>query len=322
MIGGGEVTLAQQVLEGNRRALARFITLIENRDPVVVDYLADLFPFTGHAHVVGVTGPPGAGKSTLLNRIVLEIRRRHKTVGVIAVDPTSPFTGGAILGDRIRMQELTTDPGVYIRSMGTRGSLGGLTSTTHNVVNILDAFGKDYIFVETVGVGQSEVDIIKTADTTVVTLVPGLGDDIQSIKAGILEIADLFVINKADRPEANRLLVELEMMLGLSNLTVGWRPPLMSTVAITGEGVAQVVDQIEKHWDYLNRSGLLAQRRDQRHRTEVKTLVEEGLRARFIEFCQRWGGLEQLIQQMATGAGEPQQVARALVAYFLEQGGG
>ena len=214
---------------------------VENEYDEAVDIMKKLYPHTGNAYVIGITGPPGAGKSTLTDKIVKEYRRLGKTVGVIAIDPTSPFSGGAILGDRIRMNELTLDEGVFIRSMGTRGSLGGLSHKTADAVKIMDAAGKDVIIVETVGVGQSEVDIVKAADTTLVVVVPGLGDDIQAIKAGILEIADIFTINKADRDGADKLNVELEMMLDLYQDKLDWRPPIKRTVAHRNEGIAELV---------------------------------------------------------------------------------
>ena len=209
--------IAEEVLKGNRLALSRAITAIENEYDEATEIMKKLYPRTGHAFVLGVTGPPGAGKSTLTDKLAREYRNQGKTVGIIAVDPTSPFTGGAILGDRIRMNGLTLDEGVFIRSMGTRGSLGGLSHKTADAVKAMDAFGKDVIFVETVGVGQSEVDIVKAADTTMVVLIPGMGDDIQAIKAGILEIGDVFCVNKADHDGADKLVREINMMLDLDD---------------------------------------------------------------------------------------------------------
>ena len=231
----------------------RAITAVENEGGSA-ELLRSLFPSTGRARVIGITGPPGAGKSTLAQRLAQAYRRRGKTVGIVAVDPSSPFTGGAILGDRIRMAEIYTDPGVFIRSMATRGALGGLARATSDAVDVLDAAGFDVVLIETVGVGQDEVDIIKAAETTAVVLVPGLGDDIQAIKAGILEIGDVFVVNKADRDGADRTAAELAMMLDLS-APKGWRPPIVRTVAPSNTGVEEVLAALESHGEYLAGSG-------------------------------------------------------------------
>ncbi len=219
----------------------RAISAVENRDPSAVALLRELFPKSGRAHVIGLTGSPGAGKSTLVEKLAAEYRRRGLRVGILAVDPTSPYSGGAILGDRVRMQGLSADPGVYIRSMATRGQLGGLAPTTQDAVTILDAAGCDVVLIETVGVGQDEVEVARLADVTVLLLVPGLGDDIQTFKAGVMEIADLYVINKADRPGADRVEQEVTSMLSLATRPDGWRPPILKTVATTGQGVADLV---------------------------------------------------------------------------------
>jgi LAO/AO transport system kinase len=252
--------LVDRLLAGDRRACARLITLVENEAPESKQALKQIYPYTGKAHVIGVTGPPGAGKSSLVDKLTQYYREQGKTVGIIAVDPSSPFTGGALLGDRIRMQERATDPGVFIRSMGTRGHMGGLALTTKDAIKILDAFGKDIILVETVGTGQDEIDIIKAADTVLVVTMPSLGDDIQAIKAGILEIGDIFVVNKADLDYADKAVLELDMMLDF-NAGKGWHPPVIRTVANMGEGIEELAEAIQAHMDYLKKEGLYQEKR-------------------------------------------------------------
>lgn len=311
------MTFAKRILAGDRRALARLITIVENQPPQAVPDLQLLYPHTGRALIVGITGPPGSGKSTLVDRLAKELRRREKTVGIIAIDPTSPFTGGAILGDRIRMQDLATDPGVYIRSMGTRGSLGGLAKAAHSAIEILDAAGMDYIFVETVGVGQSEVDIVRIADTTLVTLVPGLGDDIQTIKAGVLEIADIFVVNKADRPGADQVAMQLEMMLDLNTKGTDWRPPVLPTVANAGEGIAALLQAIEKHYRQLHASGGLKTRRRARYKAEIMAIVEEGLRNRLLAFWAGEGKINTVVEDVIARKKDPFTAAFELLRPFF-----
>jgi LAO/AO transport system kinase len=281
--------LIQRLLMGDRRAIARLITIIENNGAEAQEALAALYPYTGRAHVVGVTGAPGTGKSTLVNELAKLYRQRDRTVGIIAVDPTSPFSGGALLGDRIRMRDLSGDPGIFIRSMATRGSLGGLARATADAIKVLDAAGYQMIFVETVGAGQAEVDIAKTAHTTIVVEAPGLGDDIQAIKAGITEIADIFAVNKADREGADSTATALEMILDLNHLShlspqgPGWRPPICKTIALRGEGVEAVVEAIEKHAAYLRESGNLKRRERERVEGELRSIITQEMARSFFE---------------------------------------
>ena len=297
---------------GSRRALARAITIVENEQDGYEDIMKEIYHHTGRAQVIGVTGAPGAGKSTLSDNLVKQYRKMGKTVGVVAVDPTSPFSGGAILGDRIRMNDLTLDKGVYIRSMGTRGSLGGLSRKTADAVKLMDAWGLDVIFIETVGVGQSEVDIVKNADTTLVVLVPGLGDDIQAIKAGILEIGDVFTINKCDRDGADRLNVEIEMMLDLGEAQ-DWRPPIERTIANQGKGVEDVVNALDEHRRYLEESGLLEERRRERVQNEMTEMIHDRLSRHVMGEIAQTGKFADYVEQVYERKTDPYTVVDSIV---------
>jgi LAO/AO transport system kinase len=278
-----ERTVIDAIRAGHPRAVARALSAVERGGRQARELIAAIFPLTGRAQIIGVTGAPGTGKSTLVSEIAKACRRRGSRVGIIAVDPTSPFTGGAILGDRLRMQDLAGDSAVFIRSMATRGNLGGLASATADAVKVLDAAGFEIILVETVGAGQSEVDIARNAHTTLVVEAPGLGDDIQAIKAGILEIADILVVNKADRDDASATVAALEMNLNLKpKLGDDWRPPVIKTIAIKGEGIEETVNSISKHRSYLVDHHLLAAKERERLRVELETVLHHEMMARVL----------------------------------------
>ena len=305
--------LVARARAGEAAAVARLITLVEDASPLLREVMAALNPHTGRAHVLGITGAPGVGKSTSTNALVAGMRRAGKRVGVLAIDPSSPFSGGALLGDRVRMGDHALDKDVYIRSMGARGHLGGLAWSTPQAVRVLDAAGCDVVVVETVGVGQSEVEVAGLADTTLVLLAPGMGDGIQAAKAGILEVGDLYVVNKADREGAERTRRELRTMLTLGERPEGaWRPPVLMTVASTGEGVDDLLGELDRHAAWLEESGELARRRTLRARREVEAIALAALR-------ERWGGtdsgdeLEVLAARVAAGETDPYAAADRLL---------
>ena len=312
MLLPGVEAVARGVREGDPRALARAITLVEDGQPEARALLAELFPHAGQPLVLGVTGPPGAGKSSLVDRLTARMRRRGSTVGVVAVDPTSPFSGGAILGDRIRMQSHATDPGVFIRSMATRGHLGGLAAATDQVLTVLAAAGKDAVLVETVGVGQDEVDIVESADVSLVVLVPGLGDEVQALKAGIMEIADVFVVNKADREGVERLVAEIEGMLSLAG-SEAERPRIVRTVATADEGTDDLLAAVEEFRDRASSSGRLEQRRRARLRRQLESAVRQRLMAHVRRHALPPEALEEAVARMADRAIDPDSAADEVV---------
>ncbi len=299
--------LVAEVLQGSVRAMAKLITLVENEDSRALHLMGAIYPNTGNAYVLGITGSPGTGKSTLTDKITTILREREQTVGVIAVDPSSPFTGGALLGDRIRMQRSSGDAEVFIRSMATRGNLGGLARTTADVVKIMDAFGKDWVIVETVGVGQDEVEIAKTADTTIVVLAPGLGDTIQSMKAGVMEIADLYVVNKADRSGADELVSEVNVRVEQDSQIkkAVWKPPIVKTIAVENEGTDTLVEAIEKHRSFLQQSGKLTKNRREKTRQETLALLRDEISRNVLEKVLGNGRFDALIDDIVAQKKDP-----------------
>ena len=315
---GNVPELVEKARAGDARAVARLISLVEDGSPLLREVMAGLVPYAGHAQVVGITGSPGVGKSTSTSALVGELRKAGKRVGVLAVDPSSPFSGGALLGDRVRMQDHALDREVYIRSMASRGHLGGLSWSTPQALRVLDAAGCDVVLVETVGVGQSEVDVAGLADTTLVLLAPGMGDGIQAAKAGILEIGDVYVINKADRDGADQVRRELRSMLALAERDDdAWRPPIVKTVASRGEGLDEVVAEIDRHHDWLASSGELEARRTRRARDEIEAIAVNALRARWGDVHGR-SELDDLAAAVVAGKHDPYAAADELLASFAD----
>ncbi len=305
--------LIARARDGEQRAVARLISLVENASPQLREVTAALAPHTGRAQIVGLTGSPGVGKSTTTSVLVSELRARGKRVGVLAVDPSSPFSGGALLGDRVRMGDHATDDGVFIRSMATRGHLGGLAWATPQALRVLDAAGCDVVIVETVGVGQSEVDVVGLADTAVVLLAPGMGDGVQAAKAGILEIGDVFVVNKADRDGARQTVRELKNMLSLRDGSAAWSPPVLSAVAARAEGLDKVADAVAEHFEWSERTGALAQRRRLRARSEIEAIGLDQMRTR-MEGLRGGAALDGLADRVLAGELDPYAAAEELLS--------
>jgi LAO/AO transport system kinase len=305
--------LVRRIRAGEVRALARAISTVEDRTRESTELLKALFPYSGNALLLGLTGSPGAGKSTLVDQVAREYRKQGKTIGIVAVDPTSPFSGGAILGDRIRMQSHHGDTGIYIRSMATRGSLGGLASTTADVATVLDASGRDLVMIETVGVGQDEVDIVRLADVTIVVLVPGMGDDVQTIKAGIMEIADIFVINKSDRDGAERVEREIRAMQSLAMRNDDWTPPIVKTVASEGTGITDLLAAIEKYREHLQQNGRAQARRIENWRSRIAEMLRDALFQKVLSYYLSQGEANRYATEVAEHKRDPYSLVEKIV---------
>jgi len=313
------MSIAKRILEGDIRAASRLMRDIDDRMPSALEPLKELYPKTGRAYIIGITGPPGSGKSTVVDKMVDIFRKEGKSVGIVAVDPTSPFTGGAILGDRIRMQRHATDEGVFIRSLATRGCLGGLTRSTQDIINVMDAMGKDIILVETVGVGQDEVEIVNTAHTSIVILVPGLGDDIQAIKAGIIEIGDIFVINKCDREGADKIERDLRMVLEMGRKRDdAWDPLIFRTEAILGKGIFELVYGIYRHKQALEKNKALERKLRERTKTTFLEVLESEVMAHFMEKIEKEGEWDKIIDDLMHRRTDPYSVAEKVMAEELK----
>ncbi len=310
--------IATNVLKGDQRSIARLITLLENNDPSGFAAMKEIHPHAGNAHVIGITGVMGSGKSTLICEMTHLYRLKGKSVGIIAIDPTSPFSGGALLGDRVRMMELAMDEGVFIRSMGTRGMLGGLTSAVYDVVEILDACGKDIVIVETVGVGQAEVDIVKIADTTLVVVVPGLGDSIQTLKAGVMEIADIYVVNKADRPGVQQTVAEVESLVDISCSEKDRKIPVLSTVAKQGKGIDTLLLEIEHHKQYLKTTKAFDKKRRLRYETELVEIIRKRLMTLIFDETNVKAKIEALLDQISKKQIDPYSAADDILSNILK----
>jgi LAO/AO transport system kinase len=314
------MSLAAKVLKGDVRAAARLISLIEDESPEAPAEMESIYPRTGKAYILGVTGAPGVGKSTLTDNLIGAFRRQNMAVGVIAIDPTSALTGGAILGDRVRMQQHSADPAVFIRSLATRGWVGGMAKAAIGAVHVMDAMGKDIIFVETVGSGQVEIDIVKAADTTLLVLTPGAGDEIQTMKAGILESADIIAINKADKEGADRLKTDLELMQSMKARPSGeWLPPIVLTEAVKDKGTDELVAQILKHRNYLRQSGGITKRRRERARLELLETVESAIK-NMVQALDGGAYFEKLVDEIQKGKTNPQQAAKEILNQVKNRG--